>query len=84
MKYEALKITSYIRKLIESINVAFGIQVFCTIFVLLLFGIIMAYSFISTSGISIFPTVRLIIILIYVHIILVEISYYGSATHNEV
>jgi len=84
MKYEALRITSFILKLIESINSSFGIQVFCTIFVLLLFGIIMAYSFISTSGVSIFPTFRLVTIMVYLHFVLLEISCYGSATHDEV
>ncbi|XP_070491762.1 uncharacterized protein [Chironomus tepperi] len=83
MKYQALKITSFILKLIESINTAFGIQVFVTIFVLLLFGIIMAYSFISTSGVSIFPVVRLVTILVYLHYVFLEVSYYGSATYNE-
>ena len=83
-KYEALKITNFIHKLIESINKALGVQMFCTVFILLLFGILTAYSFISTSSKSIFPTSRLVTILIYLHLVLVEISYYGSATYNEV
>lgn len=84
LKYKALKITSSILNLIELINAAFGAQIFSTIFVLLLFGIIMAYAFKSTTGITIFPTTRLVTILIYVHYVLLEISHYGAAIHNEV
>jgi len=84
LKYKALKITSSILNLIELINVAFGVQVFCTIFILLLFGIIMTYAFKSTAEITIFPTIRLVTILIYIHYVLLEISYYGAAIHDEV
>lgn len=79
-----MKNTNLILNLIESVNAAFGIQVFCIIFVLLLYGIIMVYAFKSTAGITLFPTGQLTNILCYVHFFLLEISYYGSTTHNEV
>lgn len=79
-----MQITNSILNLIESINTAFGVQVFCTVFVLLLYGIIMVYAFKSTTGIKFFPTGQLINILCYVHFVIFEISYCGSRTYNEV
>jgi hypothetical protein len=82
--FEALKIINVIIDLIKSMNRAFGLQVFGTILSLLIFGIIMAFSFLSTGDIKMFPIFRTICVLIYIHYVAFEISYYGHSTHQEV
>ncbi|KAL7030151.1 hypothetical protein ACKWTF_006549 [Chironomus riparius] len=44
----------------------------------------MVYAFKTTSELANFPTYRLLGILCYVHFVLLEISYNGSATQNEI
>lgn len=79
-----LKITSQIYDLIKLVNKAFGIQIFCMIIVLLLFGIAMVYAFTSGSYIETAAYIRMILVLNYVHFAIIEISYYGHETFQEV
>ncbi|KAL7030142.1 hypothetical protein ACKWTF_006545 [Chironomus riparius] len=83
-KYVIVKITSIILQIIKLVNKAFGIQLFCIVLVLLLFGVITVFSFITSADIEAFPMIRIILVLFYVHFVLYEIAYYGHSTYHEI
>lgn len=78
------KITRMITDLIECINKAFAIQVFLTVLLLMLFGIVMIFAFAHADNVLDLPIYRSFVLLLYMHIILFEASFYGSSIHKEV
>ena len=66
-------------------NEAFGFQVFCTIQLLLMFGVINTFTFAPViDGQYLFSITQIIEMQLYIHLVLFEISYYGYSTYQEV
>jgi len=84
IKYEILKITSTILQVVKLVSKAFGVQLFCIVLILLLFGVITVFAFINTADLEAFPMIRIVMVLFYVHFVLYEIAYYGNSTYQEV
>lgn len=79
-----LKFFVQILDLLNSINKAFGFQIFCTILILLFFGVITTFAFTVTASEKSFLNIRVVLIFIYVHFLTLETSYYGHCTYQEV
>ena len=84
IRYEILKISSTILQVVKLVSKSFGIQLFCIVLVLLLFGVITVFAFINTANLEAFPMIRIVMVLFYIHFILYEIAYYGHSTFHKV
>ncbi|KAG5682926.1 hypothetical protein PVAND_012244 [Polypedilum vanderplanki] len=80
-----LKIPNRILKIIKSINKAFSIQVLATIFMLLLFGVILIFIFsVASDNIPVLDMSQTFLTVFYIHFESFQISLIGELTGYEI